>query len=59
MSHYREGNLEKSVIRLGEKLDVALIMTGDKKRPRFERRFGDGFSERVSRKANRPVLAVG
>jgi nucleotide-binding universal stress UspA family protein len=58
-SHYREGNPEKEVIRLGEELDVGLIMTGGKQRPRFERLFGAGFSERVSRKANRPVLVVG
>jgi nucleotide-binding universal stress UspA family protein len=58
-SHYREGNPEKEVIRLGEKLDVGLIMTGGKKRPRFERLFGAGFSERVLRKANRPVFVVG
>lgn len=58
-SHYREGNPEKEVIRLGGKLDVGLIMTGGKKRPRFERLFGAGFSDRVLRKANRPVLVVG
>ena len=58
-SHYREGNPEKEAIRLGEGLDVGLIMTGGKKRPRFERLFGAGFSERVLRKANRPVLVVG
>jgi nucleotide-binding universal stress UspA family protein len=58
-SHYREGNPEKEVIRLGEELDVGLIMTGGKKRPRIERLFGAGFSERVLRKANRPVLVVG
>jgi nucleotide-binding universal stress UspA family protein len=58
-SHYREGNPEKEVIRLGEELDVGLIMTGGKKRPRFERLFGVGFSERVLRKADRPVLVVG
>ena len=58
-SHYREGNPEKAVIRLGEELDVGLILTGGKKRPRFERLFGAGFSERVSRRAKRPVLVVG
>lgn len=58
-SHYREGNPEKEVIRLGEELDVGLILTGGKKRPRLERLFGAGFSERVSRRANRPVLVVG
>ena len=58
-SHYREGNPEKEVIRLGEELDAGMIMTGGKKRPRFERLFGAGFSEKVSRKADRPVLVVG
>ncbi len=58
-SHYRERNPEKEVIRLGEELDVGLILTGGKKRPRLERIFGAGFSERVSRRANRPVLVVG
>jgi len=58
-SHYREGNPEKEVTRLGEELDVGLILTGGRKRPRFERIFGAGFSERLSCRANRPVLVVG
>jgi len=51
--------VEKEVIHLGEGLDAGLIMTGGKKRPRVERLFGAGFSERVLRKADRPVLVVG
>lgn len=58
-SHYGEGDPAKEVVRLGEELDVGLILTGGKKRPRLERIFGAGFSERVSRRANRPVLVVG
>jgi nucleotide-binding universal stress UspA family protein len=58
-SHYREGNPEKEIMRLGEELDVGLIVTGGQRRPWFERIFGRGFSERVSRRANRPVLVVG
>lgn len=58
-SHYREGNPEKEIMRLAEELDVGLIMTGGQKRPRFDRMFGAGFSERLSRRSNRPVLVVG
>lgn len=58
-SHYREGKPEKQVILLAEELDAGLIMTGGQRRPWFERIFGAGFSETVSRKADRPVLVVG
>lgn len=58
-SYYREGNPEKEVLLLAKDLDVGLIMTGGQRRPWFERIFGAGFSERVSRRANRPVLVVG
>lgn len=57
-SHYREGKPEKEVVRLGEELDVGLIMTGGHKRPWFLRVFGRGFSETVSRRSDRPVLVV-
>lgn len=58
-SHYREGKPEREVIRLGEKLGAGLIVTGGRRRPWFERVFGAGFSERLSRRADRPVLVVG
>lgn len=57
-SHYREGNPEKEVRRLAEELGAGLIMTGGHRRPWFERIFGPGFSERLSRRSNRPVLVV-
>ena len=58
-SHYKEGDPEKEVIRLGEELDAGLIVLGGQRRPWFERIFGAGFSEKVFRRANRPVLVVG
>lgn len=58
-SHYREGSPDKEVAGLGKELDVGLIVTGGCRRPRFERIFGRGFSERLLRRADRPVLAVG
>lgn len=58
-SHYREGNPEKGILDLADELDVGLILTGGQKRPRFERFFGAGLSERLSRRSNRPVLVVG
>jgi nucleotide-binding universal stress UspA family protein len=58
-SHYREGNPEKQVVRLAEELDAGLIVTGGQRRPWFERIFGTGFSETISRRASRPVLVVG
>jgi nucleotide-binding universal stress UspA family protein len=58
-THYREGKPEKEVILLGRELDVGLIITGGRRRHWFERIFGAGFSEIVSRRADRPVLSVG
>jgi nucleotide-binding universal stress UspA family protein len=58
-SHYKEGDPEKEVIRLGEELDAGLIVMGGQRRPWFERIFGAGFSENVFRRAKRPVLVVG
>jgi nucleotide-binding universal stress UspA family protein len=58
-SHYKEGDPEREVIRLGEELDAGLIIMGGQRRSGFERLFGAGFSENVSRRANRPVLVVG
>jgi nucleotide-binding universal stress UspA family protein len=59
-SYYREGNADKKLIHLGEELDAGLIMMGGQRRPWFERiLFGAGLSERISRRANRPVLVVG
>jgi nucleotide-binding universal stress UspA family protein len=58
-THYREGRPEKEVVRLGRELDVGLILTGGRRRRWLERLFGRGFSETVSRRADRPVLVVG
>jgi len=58
-SHYREGNAEKEVVRLGREIDAGLIVTGGRRRPWFVRIFGAGFSTTVLRKADRPVLVVG
>lgn len=57
-SHYREGDPEKEILGLGEELNVGLILTGGQKRPWFERPFGAGLSERLSRRSKRPVLVV-
>ena len=57
-SHYREGDPEKEILRLGEELDAGLILTGGTKRPWFERPFGAGLSERLNRRSDRPVLVV-
>jgi nucleotide-binding universal stress UspA family protein len=57
-SHYREGRPEKEVVRLGKELDAGLILSGGRWRPWFERIFGAGFSENLSCRADRPVLAV-
>lgn len=58
-SYYREGNPGREVIRLGEEIEAGLIITGGQRRPWFERIFlGAGFSETVSKKADRPVLVV-
>ena len=58
-SHYKEGDPEREVIRLGEELDAGLIIVGGQRRSWFERIFGAGFSENISWRANRPVLVVG
>lgn len=58
-SYYREGRPEKEILRLGEEIDAGLIITGGRRRPWFERIFEAGFSERVTRRADRPVLVVG
>ena len=59
-SHYREGKPEKEAILLGDELEAGLLVTGGKRRPWYERLFcGSGFSERVSRRAGRPVLVAG
>jgi nucleotide-binding universal stress UspA family protein len=58
-SHYREGKREKEVIRLGREIGADLIVTDGQKRPWFVRIFGPGFSTKLFRKADRPVLVVG
>jgi nucleotide-binding universal stress UspA family protein len=58
-SHYKEGDPQREVIRLGEELDAGLIIVGGHSRPWLERIFGAGLSEKVRRRANRPVLVVG
>ena len=59
-SHYREGKPERETISLGGELGAGLIVTGGTRRPWYERMFaGSGFSERVSRRAGRPVLVAG
>ena len=58
-SHYKEGDPQREVIRLGEELDAGLIIMGGHRRSWLERIFGAGFSEKVCRRANRPVLVVG
>ena len=57
-SHYREGTPDREVVRLGAELGVGLIVTGGRRRPWYERLFGRGFSEKVARRAGRPVLVV-
>jgi nucleotide-binding universal stress UspA family protein len=57
-THYREGSVQKEILRLAEELEAGLIVTGGRKRPWFERLFGAGLSERISRRARRPVLVV-
>ena len=57
-SHYREGKPDEEVIRLGEELDVELVIMGDRSLSWFERAFARSFSERVLSRANRPVLVV-
>ena len=59
-SHYREGDPERELIRLGEELEAGLIVLGGQRRPWYERRiFGAGLSENVFRRAKRPILVVG
>ena len=57
-SHYREGKPDEEIVRLGEELDVGLLITGDRKLGRFARTIARSFSERVLSRANRPVLVV-
>lgn len=57
-SHYREGRPETEVVRLGQELDAGLIVSGGRRHQWFERIFGMGFSENLSRRADRPVLVV-
>jgi nucleotide-binding universal stress UspA family protein len=57
-SHYMEGKPEDEVIRLSEKLDVGLVIAGGRRLGRLERAFTKDFSEKVLRRANRPVLVV-
>ena len=59
VSHYREGNPEREVIQLGREIGAGLIVTGGRRRPWYVRIFGPGFSTRIHRKADRPVLVVG
>src|SRR3712207_92582 len=58
-SHYKEGDPEREVIRLGEELDAGLIMMGGQSRPWFERIFGAGFSESVLRRGRGAGRLVG
>ncbi len=58
-SHYREGKPEREVVRLGREIGAGLIVTGGQRRPWFVRLFGPGFSAKLLRKADRPVLVVG
>jgi nucleotide-binding universal stress UspA family protein len=46
------------IVRFGEEIEAGLIMTGGQRRSWFERIFGAGFSEIVSRQTDRPVLVV-
>jgi len=57
-SHYREGNPAKEVVKLGREIEAGLIVTGGRRRPWFVRIFGPGFSTKILRKADRPVLVV-
>jgi nucleotide-binding universal stress UspA family protein len=58
-SHYREGKPEREVVRLAREIGVGLIVTGGQIRPWFVRLFWPGFSTKLFRKADRPVLVVG
>ena len=59
VSHYREGKPAREVVRLGREIGAGLIVAGGRRRPWFVRIFGPGFSTRLFRKADRPVLVVG
>ncbi len=58
-THYREGRLEKEVVRLGEEIDAGLIVARGRRRPWFARIFGVGFLEGVFWRTDRPVLILG
>ena len=58
-THYREGRLEKEVVRLGEEIDAGLIVAGGRRRPWFARIFGVDFFEGASWRTDRPVLILG
>lgn len=57
-SYYKEGKPDEEVIRLSEELDVRLVIAGSRRLGWFERDFGRSLSERLLRRANRPVLVV-
>lgn len=57
-SHYREGAPDEQVIRLGQELDIGLVIVAGRKLNWFERTFADNLSERLVRRANRPVMVV-
>lgn len=57
-SYYREGRPEKELLRLGKEIDAGLIMMGGRRRTRLERIFGANVTEKVLRRADRPVLVV-
>lgn len=59
VSHYREGNPGREVVKLGREIDAGLIVTGGWQRPWFVRIFGADFSTTILRKADRPVLVIG
>ena len=59
VSHYREGKPAREVVKLGREIGAGLIVTGGRRRPWFVRILGPGFSTKVFRKADRPVLVVG
>jgi nucleotide-binding universal stress UspA family protein len=58
-THYAEGSVEEEVVRLGEEIDAGLILTGGRRRSGIERIFDAGLSERLARRTERPVMAVG
>jgi nucleotide-binding universal stress UspA family protein len=58
-THYREGRLEKEVVRLGDEIEAGLIVVRSRRHPWFARIFGVGFSEGVFWRTDRPVLILG